>query len=92
MLHQAGGVAVLAHPGMIDKNMNVQPQLIRELVERGLDGLEVFYPTHNSRIKKRLQTLARKYNLLCTGGVTTTGINTAGFLREKQAVSVHRIQ
>ncbi|MCI5122319.1 MAG: PHP domain-containing protein, partial [Candidatus Electrothrix sp. AUS4] len=39
MLHQAGGLAVLAHPGMIDKNMTVQPMLIRELVERGLDGL-----------------------------------------------------
>ena len=68
MLHQAGGLAVLAHPGMIDKKMNVQPLLIQELVERGLDGLEVFYPTHNSRVKKRLQILARKYNLLCTGG------------------------
>jgi len=68
MLHQAGGLAVLAHPGMIDKNMNVQPLLIPELAERGLDGLEVFYPTHNSRVKRRLQVLAEKYNLLCTGG------------------------
>jgi predicted metal-dependent phosphoesterase TrpH len=68
ILHQAGGLAVLAHPGIIDKSMKAQPMLIQELVERGLDGLEVFYPTHSSKVKKRLQILAGKYNLLCTGG------------------------
>ncbi|MCI5194069.1 MAG: PHP domain-containing protein [Candidatus Electrothrix sp. AU1_5] len=68
VLHQAGGLAVLAHPGIIDKEMKVQPLLIQELVERGLDGLEIFYPTHSSKVKKRLQMLAHKYNLLCTGG------------------------
>uniref|UniRef100_UPI004057AD46 PHP domain-containing protein n=1 Tax=Candidatus Electrothrix sp. TaxID=2170559 RepID=UPI004057AD46 len=67
-LQQAGGLAVLAHPGIIDKEMRAQPLLIQELVERGLDGLEVFYPSHSKKIKKRLQTLASKYNLLCTGG------------------------
>jgi predicted metal-dependent phosphoesterase TrpH len=68
ILHQAGGLAVLAHPGIIDKSMKAQPMLIQELVERGLDGLEVFYPTHSRKMKKRLQILAEKYTLLCTGG------------------------
>jgi len=67
-LHQAGGLAVLAHPGIIDKGMRIQPLLIKELVELGLDGLEVFYPSHSSKVKKHLQMLANKYNLLCTGG------------------------
>ena len=68
VLHQAGGLAVLAHPGILDKEMKAQPLLIQELVERGLDGLEVFYPTHSRKLKKHLQFLAKKYNLLCTGG------------------------
>ncbi len=68
IFHQANGLAVLAHPGIIDKGMKIQPQLIQELAEQGLDGLEVFYPTHSSKVKKRLQMLANKYNLLCTGG------------------------
>ncbi|MCI5151303.1 MAG: histidinol-phosphatase, partial [Candidatus Electrothrix sp. MAN1_4] len=33
-----------------------------------LDGLEVFYPTHSSKVKKKLQLIATQYNLLCTGG------------------------
>jgi len=68
ILHQAGGIAVLAHPGIIDKGMKELPMLFRELSERGLDGVEVFYPTHSRKVKKRLQLLAEKYNLLCTGG------------------------
>lgn len=68
ILHQAGGIAVLAHPGTIDKSMKELPMLFQELVERGLDGVEVFYPTHSRKVKKRLQFLAGKYNLLCTGG------------------------
>ena len=68
ILHQAGGLAVLAHPGTSAGDMKELPMLIRELAERGLDGVEVFYPAHTGRIKKRLQLLAEKYNLLCTGG------------------------
>ncbi|MDU9048291.1 MAG: PHP domain-containing protein [Candidatus Electrothrix sp. Rat3] len=68
ILHQAGGIAVLAHPGTIDKGMKELPMLFQELVERGLDGVEVFYPTHSRKVKKRLQILAGKYNLFCTGG------------------------
>lgn len=67
-IHQAGGLTVLAHPGIIDKSMKTLPMLIQELVEHGLDGLEVFYPTHSSKVKKYLQKLANKYNLICTGG------------------------
>jgi predicted metal-dependent phosphoesterase TrpH len=68
VLHQAGGLAVLAHPGIIDKEIKIQSLLIQELAERGLDGLEVFYPSHSSKVKKYLLVLASKYKLLCTGG------------------------
>lgn len=87
VLHQAGGLAVLAHPGILDKGMRIQPLLIRELAERGLDGLELFYPAHSSKIKKRLQMLAEKYNLLCTGGSDYHGDRHGGlFAGEAGAV------
>jgi hypothetical protein len=68
-------VAVFAHPGIIDKGMKIQPLLIQELAERGLDGLEVFYPSHSSKVKKHLQMLANKYNLVCTGGSDYHGVH-----------------
>ena len=68
MIHQAGGLAVLAHPGQLDSSMRVQPPLVRELSLRGLDGLEIHYPTHTRRMKKKLKALAAEHGLLATGG------------------------
>lgn len=68
MIHRAGGLAVLAHPGQLDQEMRMQPSLIRELVLGGLDGLEVYYPTHTRRMKKKLKAIAMEHKLLLTGG------------------------
>ncbi|MCL2340631.1 MAG: PHP domain-containing protein [Proteobacteria bacterium] len=68
MIHRAGGLAVLAHPGQIDPSMSIQPALIRELTASGLDGLELYYPTHSQKMKKQLKALAAQCGLLLTGG------------------------
>src|ERR1700693_485943 len=60
---RAGGVAVLAHPGRI-KHLDV----IDELVEAGIVGLEVFYPTHTDAQIARFRELAARYGLVMTGG------------------------
>ncbi len=80
IIHRAGGVAVFAHPGQLDSGMKIQPQIIKELVERKLDGLEIFYPSHSRKMQKRLKGLAKKYNLLITGGSDYHGNNRAGRL------------
>jgi predicted metal-dependent phosphoesterase TrpH len=80
IIHQAGGIAVLAHPGQLDTGMKQQPQIIKELVERKLDGLEIFYPSHSRKIKKKLHEIAKQYNLLATGGSDYHGSNRAGGL------------
>ena len=74
-IHQAGGVAVLAHPGKLDPAMRAQPRLIHELVERGLDGLEIYYPSHPRKMQKKLHRLADQYDLLKTGGSDYHGGN-----------------
>ncbi|MDD2463770.1 MAG: PHP domain-containing protein [Desulfobulbus sp.] len=68
MIHRCGGVAVLAHPGQLDSAMRLQPAIIRELVLRGLDGIELYYPTHSRKMKKKLRAIAVEHKLLLTGG------------------------
>lgn len=68
MIHQAGGIAVLAHPGFLEQQTNALSLVIAELVERGLDGIEAYYPSHSPTLKKKLCKLARKYQLVLTGG------------------------
>lgn len=62
-IHDAGGVAVLAHPGFYDSF-----DLLDELVELGLDGVEVWHPENSDEDIERLKEAAKKNGLLMTGG------------------------
>lgn len=63
MLHDAGGICVLAHPG--DR---VPEPLLAELVAVGLDGVEVMHPSHDVDLQAYWADVARRYGLLATGG------------------------
>lgn len=67
---QAGGVPVLAHPGQLD-----QDDLIPELIDLGLCGLEAFYPSYSRFQTNHYVELARYYNILATGGSDCHGAN-----------------
>ncbi len=62
-IRSAGGVAVLAHPGRL-----YDYAMIDELVEHGLQGLEVFYPTHEAAQVQLFRDKAKKLGLLMSGG------------------------
>jgi predicted metal-dependent phosphoesterase TrpH len=64
MIHAAGGVAVLAHPGHYEDYRAV----IAALVPLGLDGIEVYYPDHTPAVVEDLTVLARQYRLVMTVG------------------------
>jgi hypothetical protein len=68
--HEAGGVAVLAHPGR-EKGIYAVPATaddIAAMVAAGLDGIEVFYPTHSPAQRSNYLALAQQFGLLVTGG------------------------
>lgn len=68
VIRAAGGVAVLAHPTTVDKNLRGVPALVRKLVGYGLGGIEVFYPGHSRHICRSLLDLAGDLRLAATGG------------------------
>lgn len=64
LIHRAGGVAVLAHPGTIGDD-----SVVAHLVQHGLDGLEVYHPYHVTGGQvKHYHILASRYGLLISGG------------------------
>ncbi len=63
ILHRAGGLAVLAHPGSLRRD-----ELIPGFVELGLDGLEVIHPDHTETARRYYRQLASKHGLVTTGG------------------------
>lgn len=63
LIHQAGGVAVLAHPGL-----NHNDDVIPAMVDAGLDGLECFHTKHSTAMSERYLEMADRFHLLVTGG------------------------
>ena len=63
LIHEAGGKAVLAHPGFLKKNSMEVDLFVATLKRAGLDGLECFYLKHTPSQTQYFLALARKYNL-----------------------------
>ena len=63
IIHAAGGIAVIAHPGAEGRRERIEP-----LVSLGLDGLEVKHPGHSSEDMKRIAALADYFGLVPSGG------------------------
>lgn len=63
LIISSDGVPVLAHPGVTKRDT-----LIPKMVEYGLQGIEVYYPTHQPDAVKRYMRIAKKYDLVVTGG------------------------
>jgi hypothetical protein len=63
LIVSSDGIPVLSHPGATKRDT-----LIPKIVEYGLQGIEVYYPTHQPEDVKRYKRLAKKYDLLITGG------------------------
>src|SRR6202453_3873649 len=70
LVHQAGGLAVMAHPGL-NRTDNIIPGLVAE----GLDGIECFHTKHSTAMSERYLEIADKYHLLVTGGSDCHGFS-----------------
>jgi predicted metal-dependent phosphoesterase TrpH len=65
----AGGVPVLAHPGLLDYSKENQiDELIGNLKKAGIQGLEVYYSEHTPDQTRLFAELAHRHGLLMTGG------------------------
>lgn len=70
LIHGAHGVAVMAHP-MLYNNV----ELLEELAKDGkIDGVEVDHYSANAAQRKKLRSIAKKYDLIVTGGSDFHGL------------------
>ena len=69
LLHRAGGVAVMAHPGLVPLSELALADRVASLHEdAGMDGIEAYYSQHSPADTERFLALARRNDLLVTGG------------------------
>jgi len=62
IIADAGGLSFVAHPG------NIPEHLLKELIEAGMDGIEVVHPSHNKLQQKFYKGIVNSYFLLSSGG------------------------
>ncbi len=67
-IHQARGVAVLAHPISLKCPSSELDDLVSRWIEQGLDGIECYYSEHSDEMTRLCLNLADKYDLVATGG------------------------
>lgn len=75
LIHQAGGLAVLAHPFTLGLGEQVLETFVADLAACGLDGLEVYYPEHDPDQTRACLELAARHGLAVTGGSDFHGDN-----------------
>ena len=69
LVHRAGGVAVIAHPGLSRPgDYNYLAELIESLKRFGLDGIESFHAAHKEGTVRACHELAKEFGLFETGG------------------------
>lgn len=70
LIHQAGGLAVMAHPGL-----NRTDEVIPHLADAGLDGIECFHTKHSASTSEHYLQIADRFSLLVTGGSDCHGLS-----------------
>ena len=63
LIHEAGGLAFLAHPGIYKQDVN-----LKQLIVSGLDGIEVYHSKHSEEEQNDWCRIAKDYNLFISGG------------------------
>ena len=63
LVHAAGGVVSIAHPGKLKSDALIEP-----LAEAGLDAIEAHHPDHDAATVAAYRARARRLGLLVTGG------------------------
>lgn len=78
LIRKAGGVPILAHPPLYHMGKERLDRLVCTLKEAGLMGIEVLYATYNNQNERDMLRLAKKYDLLYSGGSDFHGENKPG--------------
>jgi 3',5'-nucleoside bisphosphate phosphatase len=69
-IKESGGVAIIAHPGLIGDD-----SLVHDLLEQGAEGLEAYYAYHTPEQQAKYLALAKEHNVIVGCGSDYHGPN-----------------
>ena len=75
MIHEAGGIAILAHPILIATDYDKLFPIVKEMKECGMDGMECYYNNYTPEFAKMCRDMCSELRLLQSGGSDFHGAN-----------------
>ncbi len=78
LVHKAGGMCSLAHPILYKLEDKELDKLVSKLKGYGIDAIEGIYTTYSEYETDKIKKLAKKYDLIITGGSDFHGSNKVG--------------
>jgi predicted metal-dependent phosphoesterase TrpH len=82
LIKAAGGVSVIAHPLASRSGRKIETEIFTELIEAGLDGIEIHHRDNAEDEKSQLIDIARQYDLVITGSSDYHGTGKMNRLAE----------
>lgn len=103
IIHEAGGIAIWAHPGklLVRGQEDLYKEILDGLIAENVDGIEVFHPSHPPEVTSLLSDCAIMQGMLITGGSDFHGrgrlpqvqIGSFGLISlESQGALMHRLE
>lgn len=77
-IKEGGGMASLAHPVRLPQRGADLERLVENLLEAGLEGIEVYHSEHSPADRTEFAGIARRFGLIPTGGTDYHGDNKPG--------------
>lgn len=74
LIKNSGGIPVLAHPKSLELKNKEFLLLLKEMISCGLMGIEVYHSSHSKEEMEYYLEIAKKYNLLISGGSDFHGV------------------
>ena len=68
LIKNSGGIAVLAHPKSLELSEKDFLILLKDMISKGLEGIEVYHSSHSKDEMDYYMEIANKYDLLVSGG------------------------
>lgn len=73
LIHEAGGLAIWAHPAVSIKSNTRILKIVDELLPFGLDGMETIYPEYTPADTNFITEIVKRHSLLASGGTDFHG-------------------
>ena len=86
-IKRAGGLAVIAHPGL-----NSLDERIHEMIDQGMDGIEVWHSRHSPAQVKHYLKMAESLGVCATGGSDCHGSARDGMLLGEVKLPYERVE